>query len=99
MSINSAIGDNSKERQQSRSLPVIQSSFAASMKVSERLMTVVQEKQGTRKFALPKGLKAGDIVKRDTYNLGDMMLISSEPWDSSRTKPSRLPTGVKNIHT
>eukprot|EP00971_Amphidinium_carterae_P245498 4875033-Amphidinium_carterae.1 len=73
--------------------------IAASMKISERLMTVVQEKQGTRKYALPKGLKASDIVKRDTYNLDDMMLISSEPWDSTCSKPSRLPTGVTNIHT
>eukprot|EP00971_Amphidinium_carterae_P315552 6272095-Amphidinium_carterae.1 len=73
--------------------------IAASMKVSERLMTVVQEKQGTKKFALPKGLKSCDVVKRDTYNLDDMTLISSEPWDSRRTKPSRLPKGVTNIHT
>eukprot|EP00971_Amphidinium_carterae_P031406 618569-Amphidinium_carterae.1 len=28
-----------------------------------------------------------------------MVLISSDPWDSSCTKSSRLPPGVKNIHT
>eukprot|EP00971_Amphidinium_carterae_P070140 1387792-Amphidinium_carterae.2 len=69
------------------------------MKVSECLMTVVQEKHGAKKYALPKGVKSTDIVKRDTYNLDDMVLISSEPWDSSCPKPSRLPAGVKNIHT
>eukprot|EP00971_Amphidinium_carterae_P205415 4076677-Amphidinium_carterae.1 len=28
-----------------------------------------------------------------------MTLISSEPWDSTTSKPSRLPPGVQNIHT
>eukprot|EP00971_Amphidinium_carterae_P182394 3619956-Amphidinium_carterae.1 len=62
-------------------------------------MTVVQEKHGAKKFVRPKGVKSNDIVKRETYNLDDMVLISSDPWDSSCTKHSRLPTGVKNIHT
>eukprot|EP00971_Amphidinium_carterae_P210581 4178620-Amphidinium_carterae.1 len=46
--------------------------IAASMKVSECLMTVVQEKHGAKKFAMPKGVKSNDIVKRETYNLDDM---------------------------
>eukprot|EP00971_Amphidinium_carterae_P134737 2670001-Amphidinium_carterae.2 len=73
--------------------------IAASMKVTSRLMTTVQEKQGAKKLALPKGLTASDVVSRDTYNLDDMTLISSEPWDSTTSKPSRLPSGIQNIHT
>eukprot|EP00971_Amphidinium_carterae_P304731 6055590-Amphidinium_carterae.1 len=46
------------------------------MRASALLMTVVQEKQGARKHAMPKGLI---IVKRDTHNLDDMTLISTSP--------------------
>eukprot|EP00971_Amphidinium_carterae_P096751 1915206-Amphidinium_carterae.1 len=69
------------------------------MRASALLMTVVQEKQGARKYAMPKGLKNADIVKRDTYNLDDMTLISSDAWSESGQTSARLPTGVKNIHT
>eukprot|EP00971_Amphidinium_carterae_P231496 4594350-Amphidinium_carterae.1 len=62
-------------------------------------MTVVQEKQGAKKFAMPEGLKNSDIVKRDTYKLDDMTLISSDIWNESAQTCSKLPTGVKNIHT
>eukprot|EP00971_Amphidinium_carterae_P047187 929378-Amphidinium_carterae.1 len=62
-------------------------------------MTVVQEKQGAKKFAKPQGLKDTDIVKRDAYNLDDMTLISSDVWNESAQSNSKLPTGVKNIHT
>eukprot|EP00971_Amphidinium_carterae_P185163 3677179-Amphidinium_carterae.1 len=72
---------------------------SASTRASALLMTVVQEKQGAKKYALPKGLKNADIVKRDTYNLDDMALISSDPWSESCQTPARLPSGVKNIHT
>eukprot|EP00971_Amphidinium_carterae_P171747 3405269-Amphidinium_carterae.1 len=62
-------------------------------------MTIVQEKQGAKKYALPKELKNADIVKRDTYNLDDMALISSDTWSASCQTPARLPSGVKNTHT
>eukprot|EP00971_Amphidinium_carterae_P027276 537391-Amphidinium_carterae.1 len=62
-------------------------------------MTVVQEKQGAKKFAKPKGLKNADIVKRDTYNMDDMTLISSDVWNEGDQSRSKLPTGVRNIHT
>eukprot|EP00971_Amphidinium_carterae_P110630 2191280-Amphidinium_carterae.1 len=68
------------------------------MRASALLMTVVQEKQGAKKFAKPKVLKSADIVKRETYNLDDMTLISSDLWSESSQTCSKLPTGVKNIH-
>eukprot|EP00971_Amphidinium_carterae_P189102 3754081-Amphidinium_carterae.1 len=36
---------------------------------------------------------------RDTYNVDDMTLISSDVWSESGQTTTRLPTGDKNIHT
>eukprot|EP00971_Amphidinium_carterae_P081273 1607870-Amphidinium_carterae.1 len=59
---------------------------------SSKLLTHVQEKQGNNNFAFPKGIQTTDIVSRDTYNLDDMTLVSSDKWNpkSVKKKESRL---------
>eukprot|EP00971_Amphidinium_carterae_P054306 1069858-Amphidinium_carterae.2 len=65
-----------------------------------KLMTVVQEGKGKKRFAVPKGVRISDVVSRVTYDMDNFNLISTEywnPYEKKRSKPS--PPGVSNIHT
>eukprot|EP00971_Amphidinium_carterae_P240952 4783653-Amphidinium_carterae.1 len=67
---------------------------------SNKLLTVVQEGKGKKRFAVPKAVHFSDVVSRVPYDMDNFKLISSEEWNASEKKKAKpLTPGVSNIHT